>query len=147
MTPRILVLCTANSARSQMAEGLFREALGRRFEIHSAGARPSFVRPEAIAVMAELGIDLSTHRSKSLDEFLATEFRYVVTVCDHARDACPHFPGLAERIHWSLPDPAAVQGPEEDRLAAFRQVRDQLRALIQNFAESNASHSSCTGRA
>jgi arsenate reductase len=131
---RILVLCTGNSARSQMAEGLLRQALGSRFEIHSAGSRPSRVREEAVTVMRELGIDISWHRSKHLDEFLGTEFRYVITVCDHAAGTCPVFPGIAERIHWSFEDPAAVDGDEETRLAAFRRIRDQIAARVQAFS-------------
>jgi arsenate reductase len=136
MKPAILVLCTANSARSQMGEGLFRRSLGDRFDIYSAGARPSFVRPEAIAVMAEIGIDISSHRSKSLDEFLTREFAYVVTVCDNARDACPVFPGPAQRVHWSFDDPAAVTGDDSARLAAFRSIRDQIQARVEHFAQT-----------
>lgn len=134
MKERILVLCTGNSARSQMAEGLLRAALGERFEIHSAGSKPSHVRPEAITVMRELGIDISRHRSKHFEEFLDTEFRYVITVCDHAAETCPVFPGVAERIHWSFEDPAAVGGDEPARLAAFRRIRDQIAERVRAFA-------------
>src|ERR1700690_2065341 len=109
-TKKILVLCTGNSARSQMGEGLFREEGGAGFEVFSAGTRPSRVRPEAIAAMREIGIDISGNRSKSVDEFAGQAFDFVVTVCDNARDNCPVFPGAAKRIHWSLEDPAAVQG-------------------------------------
>lgn len=116
-----------------MAEGLFRVAYGDRFDIESAGAKPSSVRPEAVAAMAEIDIDISGHRSKSLDEFLARDFRYVFTVCDNARDACPVFPGTAERIHWSVPDPAAINGSEEDRLNAFRSVREEIRRRMESF--------------
>ncbi len=136
MKPGILVLCTGNSARSQMGEGLFRHYLGDRFEVSSAGTRPSSVRPEAIAVMAELGIDLSGHRSKAVDEFLDREFRYLITVCDHAKESCPLFPGAAERIHWSLEDPAAVEGSPEERTAAFRRIRDQIRERVIEFAKT-----------
>ncbi len=136
MKPKLLVLCTANSARSQMGEGLFRHELGDRMDVYSAGAKPSYVRPEAIAVMAELGIDISSHRSKGLDEFLDQEFAYVVTVCDNANDACPVFPGAVTRIHWSLEDPAAVNGSDEERLNAFRKVRDDLARRISEFAQS-----------
>ena len=130
---RILVLCTGNSARSQMGEGLFRREGGESYEVFSAGTRPSHVRPEAIAVMREIGIDISGHRSKSVDEFAGQSFDYVVTVCDNARDNCPIFPGGAERIHWSFEDPAAVQGSEGERLAAFRRIRDQIHEHVKKF--------------
>lgn len=136
MKPKLLVLCTANSARSQMGEGLFRHELGQRFQVESAGAKPSFVRPEAIEVMAEIGIDISGQRSKSTDEFLGQEFEYVVTVCDNAGRNCPVFPGRATRIHWSLDDPAAVQGGEAERLAEFRRIRDDLHARIREFGKT-----------
>lgn len=134
MRPAILVLCTGNSARSQMGEGLFRHYLGDRFDIHSAGTKPSFVRPEAIAVMAELGIDISNQWSKSVNEFLEREFACIVTVCDNAKESCPHFPGQAQRIHWSFEDPAVVEGDEVVRLDAFRRIRDQIQARIVDFA-------------
>ncbi len=132
--PKILVVCTGNSARSQMAEGLFRHHLGDRYEVHSAGTKPTHVRPEAIAVMGEIGIDISGHRSKSINEFMGQEFRYVITVCDNANESCPVFPGKTERIHWSLEDPAATQGTEEERKAAFRRIRGQIDARIKAFA-------------
>jgi arsenate reductase len=134
--PAILVLCTGNSARSQMAEGLFRHSLGDRFEVHSAGTRPSQVRPEAIAVMAELGIDISGHWSKSADQFLGREFAYIFTVCDNAKESCPVFHCPAERIHWSFEDPAAVEGDEETRLGSFRRIRDQIKELVSHFASA-----------
>ena len=130
---RILVLCTGNSARSQMGEGLFRAEARDRVEVFSAGTKPGFVRPEAIAVMKEIGIDISGHRSKPVDEFLGQPFDYVVTVCDNARDDCPVFPGGAERIHWSLEDPAAVAGSEAERLSAFRRIRDRIHARVKAF--------------
>ncbi len=133
MKPKILVLCTANSARSQMGEGLFRSEVGDRFDVFSAGTRATFVRPEAVAVMAEIGIDLSTHRSKTIDEFLGQEFAYVVTVCDNAKESCPVFPAATRRIHWGLEDPAAVTGSEEERRAAFRRIRDELLVLVREF--------------
>ncbi len=129
---RILILCTGNSARSQMAEGLLRHDGGNRFEVESAGTKPSRVRPEAIAVMRELGIDISSHRSKSVDEFAGQHFDYVVTVCDNAKESCPIFPSNAIRIHHNFEDPAALQGSEEDRLVLFRRVRDQIRAFFQS---------------
>ena len=137
-TKRILVLCTGNSARSQMGEGLFRHIGGEGWEVHSAGTKPSLLRPEAIAVMKELGIDISGHRSKSVDEFAGQFFDYVITVCDNARDNCPVFPSNAERIHWSFEDPAAVEGSEEVRLAAFRRIRDQIHDRVNEFFAQQA---------
>lgn len=130
---RVLILCTGNSARSQMAEGLLRHDGGASFEVASAGTKPSHVRPEAIAAMREIGIDISGHRSKSVDEFAGQAFDFVITVCDNARESCPAFPATTRRIHWSLDDPAAVQGSEEERLVAFRRVRDELRQQLQRF--------------
>ena len=131
---RVLILCTGNSARSQMAEGLLRHDAGERFEVFSAGTRPSRVRPEAIAAMGELGIDISGHRSKSVDEFAGQQFDYVVTVCDNAKESCPVFPGKAVRIHQSFEDPVALQGSDEERLAVFRRVRDEIRRYLRGFA-------------
>ena len=137
---RVLVLCTGNSARSQMGEGLFRAEGGARFEVFSAGTKPSSVRPEAIAVMREIGIDISAQRSKSVDEYSGQSFDYVVTVCDNARDACPVFPAGTSRLHWSFEDPAAAEGAEEQRLAAFRRIRDQIRERVKAFlCEQTAS--------
>lgn len=132
---RVLILCTGNSARSQMAEGLLRHDAGDRFEVFSAGVKPSGVRPEAIAVMRELGIDLSGQRSKHVDEFSGHAFDYVLTVCDNAREACPIFPGGTVSIHHNFVDPAAVSAPEEERLAAFREVRDQIREYLRTFPQ------------
>ncbi len=132
---RVLILCTGNSARSQMAEGLLRHIGGARFEVHSAGTRASFVRPEAIQAMAELGIDLSGHRSKCVDEFSGQAFDYVITVCDHANEVCPVFAGHTQRIHQSFEDPPAPGvGTDEERLVVFRRVRDALRVWLQEFA-------------
>ena len=136
MAKRILILCTGNSARSQMAEGLLRHDGGDRFEVFSAGVKPSLVRPEAIAVMKELGIDISGHRSKSVDEFADVPLDIIVTVCDNARETCPVFPANVERLHWPFEDPALVQGSEETRTAAFRKVRDQIRERIQTYLNS-----------
>ena len=127
----LLVLCTGNSARSQMAEGLLGREIGDRFDVVSAGTRPTQVRPEAIAVMREIGIDISGHRSKSVDEFAGRTFDCVLTVCDNARESCPVFPGAPTYVHWSLPDPAAVEGSEAEREAAFRAVRDELLTRIR----------------
>jgi arsenate reductase (thioredoxin) len=123
---RVLVLCTGNSARSQMAEGLLRHLGKGAITVESAGTKPSLVRPEAIAVMAELDIDLSGHRSKSVDEFEGQQFDLVLTVCDHARELCPVFPGASRMVHHAFEDPAAVKGDEATRQAAFRRVRDQI---------------------
>jgi arsenate reductase len=133
---RILVLCAGNSARSQMAERLFRHHIGDRYEVFSAGTKPSNVRPEAIAVMREVGIDISSHRSKSVEEFVGQEFTYVITVCDNAKESCPVFPGKTQRIHWSFEDPAAAPGSEEERKAVFRRVRDQIAGRIKTFVET-----------
>jgi arsenate reductase (thioredoxin) len=122
MKKRILILCTRNSVRSQMAEGLLRHDAGDRFEVESAGTKPGRVRPEAIAAMKELGIDISGHRSKHVDEFQGQSFDYVLTVCDNAKESCPVFPGHANCIHNAFEDPAALQGTEEERLALFRRV-------------------------
>ena len=134
---RVLILCTGNSARSQMAEGLLRSLGQGRFEVFSAGTKPGVVRPEAITAMRERGIDISSHRSKHVQEFDGQAFDYVITVCDAARDNCPVFAGRTERLHWSFPDPAAVEGSEEERLAAFRTVRDSLE---KTFAAFVATH-------
>lgn len=116
-----------------MGEGLFFQEGGDGYEVFSAGTRPSHVRPEAIAVMREIGIDISGHRSKSVDEFAGQPFDYVVTVCDSARDNCPVFPGGTVRLHWSFEDPAAVEGSETERLAAFRRIRDQIHERVKAF--------------
>ena len=131
MKKSVLILCTGNSARSQMAEGLLRHDAGDRFEVSSAGTRPTQVRPEAIAAMQEIGIDISQHRSKSVDEFAGRIFDYVLTVCDNANEVCPVFPGQTVRLHHDFEDPAAVEGSSEMKLAAFRRVRDQLREYCQ----------------
>jgi len=133
---RVLILCTGNSARSQMAEGLLRELGGARFEVESAGTRPTGVRPEAIEAMREVGIDISRQRSKSVDEFADAEFDYVITVCDNARENCPVFPGKTGRVHWSFDDPAAVEGEWEERMAVFRRVRDEIAAHLREWADS-----------
>jgi arsenate reductase len=130
---RVLILCTGNSARSQMAEGLLRHDAGDRFEVFSAGTRPSTVRPEAVAVMRELGIDISNQRSKGVDEFTDQSFDYVLTVCDNAKESCPIFPVRAIRIHQSFEDPAELQGSYEERVALFRRVRDELRTYLSRF--------------
>jgi len=130
---RVLILCTGNSARSQMAEGLLRQSAGDRFEVFSAGTRPGTVRPEAIAVMNEIGIDISRHFSKHVDEFAGQPFDYVLTVCDNAKESCPVYPVGTKQVHQSFEDPAAVRGSEAERMDAFRRVRDQLAAYLKNF--------------
>jgi arsenate reductase len=130
---QVLVLCTGNSARSQMAEGLLRHDFGDRFDVQSAGTRPGIVRPEAIAVMKEIGIDISGHRSKHVDEFAGRHFDFVITVCDNAKESCPVFFGDAKRLHRGFDDPAAFNGAEEERLALFRRVRDELRQYLRSI--------------
>jgi arsenate reductase len=135
---RVLILCTGNSARSQMAEGLLRNLGGGRFEVESAGVRPVGVRAEAVEAMREVGIDISRQRSKSVEQFAGREFDYVITVCDNARENCPLFPGKTERVHWSFDDPAAAAGEWEERLAVFRRVRDEIGARLREWmAESS----------
>ena len=128
---RVLFLCTHNSARSQMAEGLLRELAGPDYHVFSAGTVRTAVRPEAITVMNEIGIDISKQTSKTLDQYLGQRFDEVITVCDAANDACPVFPGAVSRRHWSIPDPSTAVGSADDRINAFRSVRDDLRVRIQ----------------
>lgn len=134
MKQRVLILCTGNSARSQMAEGLLRHDAGARFSVASAGTRPSIVRPEAIEVMRELGIDISSHCSKHVDEFAGQHFDLVITVCDNAKESCPLFSGGTRRLHHNFADPAALAGPAEQRLANFRRGRDELRSYLKTIA-------------
>ena len=136
---RVLILCTANSARSQMAEGLLRQVTGATWEVFSAGTKPTRVRPEAIAVMHEAGIDISSRHSKSVEEFLGQDFDYVITVCDNARETCPVFPARTRRIHWSIEDPAAVEGGNEERLNAFRRARDELQQRLRAFVREQTT--------
>jgi len=130
---RVLFICTHNSARSQMAEAMLRAMGGEEFEPFSAGTEASRVRPEAIAVMAEVGIDISDQQSKTLDRFLQQPFDWLITVCDSARESCPVFPGVERTAHWAVDDPADVEGSEARRLEAFRQARDDLRNRIRLF--------------
>lgn len=124
MKPLILIVCTANSARSQMAEGLMRHLRGEQFEVASAGTIATFVKPNAIEAMAEAGIDISSHRSKAIDEFLNKNIRHLITVCDNARDNCPYVPGAQTVHHWPFPDPHTLDD--------FRAVRDMIRAKIES---------------
>jgi arsenate reductase len=132
MKERVLILCTGNSARSQMAEGLLRAMAGDRFDVESAGTHPSRVNPLAVEAMKERGIDISGHRSKSLDEFTGERFDHVITVCDNAKESCPVWPG-ARTIHHGFEDPAAAEGGEAERLAAFRRVRDEIEHWLVEF--------------
>jgi arsenate reductase (thioredoxin) len=128
---RVLFLCTHNSARSQMAEGILRHLGGERFEVHSAGTGATHVRPLAIRAMDEIGIDISGQESKTLERYLEESFDYVITVCDDANEACPFFPGAANRLHWSFEDPSRARGSEEEQLAVFRSVRDRIKDRVQ----------------
>jgi arsenate reductase (thioredoxin) len=133
---RVLILCTGNSARSQMAEGILRHDGGGAFDVASAGVKPSSVRPEAITVMREIGIDISGHRSKSADEYSGQEFDYVITVCDNAKEMCPVFPGKTIHLHQSFEDPPpATAGDEATRLAVFRRVRDEIREWLNQATQ------------
>lgn len=131
--PRVLILCTQNSARSQMGEAILRQVAGDSVQVVSAGIRPGTVHPLAIEALREAEVDTSGLRSKSVDEFQGQEFDAVITVCDQAREACPVFPGRAVRVHYSIPDPAAVEGTPEERLEAFRRARDLLFACLCEF--------------
>ena len=133
---RVLFLCTHNSARSQMAEGLLREMGKGQFEVFSAGTEVTQVRPLAIKAMAEIGIDISHQRSKVLTECLSQPFDYVITVCDQANESCPVFPGAKNRLHWSFPDPSRATGSEEEQLVVYRQVREAIANRLQEWLPS-----------
>jgi arsenate reductase len=134
---KVLILCTHNSSRSQMAEGLLRELSDGQMEVHSAGTEPSRVHPSAIKAMAERGLDITRQASKHLKEFLDQSFDYVITVCDDANETCPVFPGPARRIHWSFPDPSAAEGSEAERQAVYCTVRDSIEDRLRGWlAES-----------
>lgn len=134
---QVLFLCTGNSCRSQIAEGFLRHMAGDKFEVFSAGVKPTQVNPLAIKVMAEAGVDISKHRSKSAMDFIGQQFDYVITVCDNAKQTCPVFPGKYQKIHWSLEDPALAQGTEEEKIKIFRKIRDQIKENILNFLKTN----------
>ena len=133
MKQRVLFLCTGNSARSQMAEGVLRHLAGDRYDVYSAGTHPVGLNPGAVVAMQELGWDISSHRSKGMDEFIDQEFDYVITVCDRAKESCPRWPHTGRLVHWSFEDPAAVLEPPDERRKAFRRVRDQIKTRIEEF--------------
>jgi len=133
--PAVLILCTGNSCRSHLAEGILRQAAGDLFEVYSAGSNPAgYVHPKAIAVMKEIGIDISGHASKHMNEFLDRKIDTVITVCGKADQACPMFPGQVNRYHWGFDDPAHATGTEEEILNAFRRVRDQIKLVFEAYA-------------
>ncbi len=135
MKPTILILCTGNSCRSHLAEGILRHALGDSFQVVSAGSHPAgYVHPLAIRAMQEIGIDISSHRSKHLNEFLSHPVETVITVCGNADQACPVFPGQLNRHHWGFDDPAHATGSEEEQMAVFRRVRDEIRRVFEAYA-------------
>jgi arsenate reductase len=136
---RVLFLCTHNSARSQMAEGLLRHLAGDRFEVESAGTEETLVRPLAIEAMRERGIDIRSQSSKTLERFLDQQFDYVITVCDRANESCPVFHRAATRLHWSFPDPTAATGTHEEQLQAFRVVRDEIEQRLREFLRGTTS--------
>ena len=134
--PTVLILCTGNSCRSHLAEGILRAAAGGFLDVQSAGSKPAgHVHPLAIKAMAEIGVDISQHRSKPMTEFLGQKVETVITVCGHADEACPVFPGQVNRHHWPFPDPAHATGTEEEKLAVFRQVRDDIRRVFESYAD------------
>jgi arsenate reductase len=136
---RVLFLCTGNSCRSQMAEGLLRSLGGDRFEVHSAGSKPAgYVHPMAIEAMREVQLDLTGATSKSLTQFDGQSFDYVVTVCDNAKEDCPVFPAVAKMVHWSFDDPASATGNDEQKMRVFRRVRDEIRHRVRRFVEARA---------
>lgn len=134
---KILVLCTGNSCRSQIAEGYLRYFAGDKAEIYSAGIETHGVNPKAIAVMKSDGIDISGHTSNNIDEYKAISFDYVITVCDHAKESCPYFPTAAIKFHHNFPDPAKATGSEEAVMEQFREVREMIRKYAQNFTNEN----------
>jgi arsenate reductase len=135
MKPTVLILCTGNSCRSHMAEGILRAAAGDRVEVQSAGSKPAgYVHPKAIQVLREIGIDISGHTSKHMNEFLTRPITTVITVCGNADQACPMYPGQVNRHHWGFDDPAHARGTDEEILAEFRRVRDEIRLVFEAYA-------------
>jgi arsenate reductase (thioredoxin) len=144
--PSVLILCTGNSCRSHLAEGLLRAVAGDLFEVHSAGSKPAgYVHPLAIRAMQEIGLDISGHRSKSMNEFLATPIETVITVCGKADQACPIFPGQVNRHHWPFDDPAHATGTEEEQLAVFRRVRNEIRRTLDAYVAGRRDALKSTG--
>lgn len=133
MKQKVIFICTGNSCRSQIAEGILRNIAGDIFYVFSAGLKPSFVNPDAIKVMNELDIDISNHTSDDVNKYISDEFDYIITVCDNAKESCPVFPGKGKRIHWSFKDPADAVGSNEDVLDEFRKVRDQIKSTLEQF--------------
>jgi len=142
---KVLFVCTHNSARSQMAEGFLRHLGGDAFEADSAGTEPGALHPLAVEAMAEVGVDISGQRAKSVDDFVQQPFDFVITVCDDAKEACPFFPNAANRLHWSFPDPSAATGSHEERLAVFREVRDGIRVRVEQFVASTTASEQTSG--
>ena len=138
MKRRVLFLCTGNSARSQMAEGLFRYLAGDRHEVYSAGTHPIGLNPGAVTAMQELGIDISAQRSKSIHEFTQQAFDYVITVCDRAKESCPRWPHTGHLVHWGFENPAAAIGSPEEGRKTFSTVRDQIRARLEEFLSTRS---------
>ncbi|MCK7554961.1 arsenate reductase ArsC [Chitinophaga sedimenti] len=137
MMKKILVLCTGNSCRSQLAEGYLRRFAGEKAEVYSAGVETHGVNPRAIATMREDGIDISGHTSNNMDEYRGIDFDYVITVCDNAKERCPFFPSKAQKFHYNFPDPAKATGTEAEIMEQFRAVREQIKAYSRNFVEEN----------
>jgi arsenate reductase len=135
LKPTLLILCTGNSCRSHIAEGILRAVAGSVLQVESAGSKPAgFVHPLAIKAMAEIGIDIAAHKSKPMSEFLGRNVETIITVCGHADQACPVFPGQVNRHHWPFDDPAQAQGSDEEKLRVFRQVRDEMRRVFEAYA-------------
>ena len=143
--PKVLFICTGNSCRSQMAEGFLRHIAGESFEALSGGTDPVGLNPWAVRVMAEKGIDISAQESKGMKPFLGHHFPYLITVCDRANERCPIFPGVSKRLHWSFEDPAHATGTEEQKLAVFRRVRDEVEAHVRRFVDEVGTGKHLTG--
>ena len=137
---RVIFVCTGNAIRSQIAEGFLKSMGGEKWNVRSAGVAPSYVHPLAIRVMEEIGIDISRQSSKSVNEFTRDEFDYIITLCDHAAATCPAFPGQGKRLHWSIEDPIGVVGSTEERLIAFRKVRNEIKKRIEAFLSMETDH-------